>query len=254
VLTPVIEFVRAWLIDIIDILIVSLIFYRLFLFFQGTRAAQMFIGLLLIAATSLLAGILRLNALNWLADNLRTVWLIAFVILFQPEIRRGLAQLGRNRLFRSLVQPQESRAVGEIIQAAVELSEARVGALVVLTRKTPLKAVIETGTPLHSTVTTELLKTIFTPKTPLHDGAVVVTGDLLIAAACILPLSQNPRLGQWLGTRHRAAVGVTEETDALALVVSEETGRISIAEAGKLKTRLDQAALKAELAKVFSGP
>jgi diadenylate cyclase len=239
--------------DILDILILAGLFYYLFRFIRGTRAAQMFVGLLLILLLSLLAGALQLNGLNWLISSLKTVWVLAFLILFQPELRKALTSLGDQRLFGSLARGQEVTLLGEVIQAVEGLSEKRIGALIVLERSVGLKNITETGTALDARLSSELLSTVFLPWGPLHDGAVVVAGDRVVAAGCILPLSQNPRLAYQLGTRHRAALGMTEETDALVIVVSEETGHISIAEGGRLIPNLDPGSLRSNLSTLVSG-
>jgi diadenylate cyclase len=239
------------LLEILDMALVSFLFYRVFLLVRGTRAAQMFFGLAVLMVTSIAAELLGLNALNWIISNLKTVWVIAFVILFQPELRRALAALGQNRLFRNFVRTDESGPIGEIVLAANRLVEQGLGALIVMEREAELRAVVETGTRIESFVSSELLETIFTPPTPLHDGAVLIRGNQLVAAGCILPLTANPRLSANLGTRHRAALGVTEETDAVVVVVSEETRTISIAMDGQLKMNVDPAALRSELARLF---
>ena len=239
------------LLDIIDIVLVSFLFYRVFLLIRGTRAAQMFFGLAVLMITSIAAEIFGLDALNWIVSNLKTVWVIAFVILFQPELRRALAALGQNPLFRNFVRTYEGGPIGEIVQAAHRLAEGGRGALIVLEREAELRGIQETGTRIESRVTSELLETIFTPPTPLHDGAVLIRGNQLVAAGCILPLATNPNVAATLGTRHRAALGMAEETDAVVVVVSEETQTISLAMNGQLRLNVDPAALRSELAGLF---
>ena len=239
------------LLEILDMALVSFLFYRIFLLVRGTRAAQMFFGLAVLMVTSITAELLGLNALNWIISNLKTVWVIAFVIIFQPELRRALAGMGQNRLFRNFVRSDESGPIGEIVLAANRMAEQGIGALIVMEREAELRSVEETGTRIESFVTSELLETIFTPPTPLHDGAVLIRGNQLVAAGCILPLTTNPRLAANLGTRHRAALGVTEETDTVVIVVSEETRSVSIAMDGQLKMNVDPAALRSELARLF---
>ena len=239
------------LLSILDIAIVALVFYRVLLLVRGTRAAQMFFGLAIIMITSVAGSILGLDGLNWLVSNLKTIWVIAFVILFQPELRRALASLGANRLLRNFIRSGGQEPIGEIVNAAARLAEQGLGALIVIEREAELRAYEETGTHIESRVTSELLETIFTPPTPLHDGAVIIRGSQLVAAGCILPLSSNPRLPATLGTRHRAALGIAEETDAVVIVVSEETRTISIAMDGKLRLRLDTLTLRTELAGIF---
>jgi len=239
------------LLDIFDVALVAFLFYRVFLLVRGTRAAQMFFGLALLMITSIAAEIFGLDALNWIVSNLKTVWVIAFVILFQPELRRALASLGQNPLFRNFVRTNEAGPIGEIAQAAHRLAEQGHGALIVLEREAELRAIQETGTRIDSRVSSELLETIFTPPTPLHDGAVLIRGSHLIAAGCILPLATNPNLASTLGTRHRAALGLSEETDAIVVVVSEETRTISLALDGQLRLNVEPTTLRSELASLF---
>jgi diadenylate cyclase len=243
-----------WALVALDITLLSVVIYRLLLLIRGTRAAQMFIGLMTIIVLSVAADWLELGGLNWLISNLKTVWVVAFLILFQPELRRALAQVGQSRLFAKLVTGTRYAVLGELVKAVEEMSEEGIGALIVLQRNAGLRSYVETGTRLDATVTSELLLTIFTPHTTLHDGAVIIRSDRVTAAGCILPLSQNPRLTQSIGTRHRAALGLAEETDAVVVVVSEETGAISIAAGGKLVRRLDAGSLRSELAQHFAAP
>lgn len=247
-----IELKPQFLLDAIDILIVAFLFYRLFAMIKGTRASQMFVGLILIVFLSIVAQWFRLNALNWIIGSLRTVWVILFVILFQPELRALLTHIGQNRLVRALIRVEEFGVVSEAIKAVEEMSKERRGAIIVFERDMGLRNYVETGTRLDASVTAELLETIFTPHSPLHDGAVVIRGDQIIAAGCILPLSQTAGLSPLLGTRHRAALGLAEETDAAVLVVSEETGAISVANKGDLKWNLDEGQLRSELAAIFN--
>lgn len=246
--TPVHKF---WLLDIVDILLVAVLFYRLLVLVRGTRAAQMFVGLLVLVLVSLMARWFNLVTVDYLATSLRTVWLITFVILFQPELRHMLSEFGRTRYFRSLFRVNEYGTIGEVVRAAEELAERRSGGLIVLERNQGLRNFVETGTRVDGRVTAELVVTLFSPGSPLHDGAVIIRGDQVIAAGCILPLSQNPRLSPALGTRHRAAVGLTEESDAACVVVSEHMQTISVAFRGALKERLDEGELRSELARVM---
>lgn len=241
---------RHWR-DVLDVLILSSLFYYLFRFIRGTRAAQMFVGLVIILLVSLLAGALQLNGLNWLISSLRTVWVLAFLILFQPELRKALTSLGGGKMFRAFTRTQESFILGELVRAVETLSEKGMGALIVIERNVGLKNIVETGTLLDAKVSAELLVTIFTPPSPLHDGAVVISGSQVVAAGCILPLTQNPRLAYALGTRHRAALGITEESDSIVLVVSEETSMIAVAESGRLLPNLDEGTLRSTLAGLF---
>jgi diadenylate cyclase len=227
------------ILDAIDVLIVTYLFYRLFILVRGTRGANMFIGLILLVFLSVVAQWLHLSALSWIVQNLRTVWVIAFVIIFQPELRRALLALGQNPVLGRFFRVEQSGVVNEVVKACVRLSEEKIGGLIVMERDMGLRTIEETGTRLDARVTQELLVTIFTPPSPLHDGAVMIQGDSIVAAGCLLPLSHDQRLSFALGTRHRAALGLSEESDAILIVVSEETGIISVAEAGKLTRRLD---------------
>ena len=241
----------SWLLDAIDVLLVAILFYRLLVLVRGTRAAQMFVGLFVLVFVSVLARWFNLVTVDYLATSLRTVWLITFVILFQPELRHMLSQFGRTRYLRTLFRVQEFGTLGEIIRASEELSERHHGGLIVLERNEGLRNFVETGTRLDAKVTTELLVTLFSPGSPLHDGAVIIRAEQVIAAGCILPLSQNPRLSPALGTRHRAAVGISEESDAVAIVISEHSQTIAVAYRGVLKERLDEGELRSELARIL---
>jgi diadenylate cyclase len=242
----------GWWVDILDIVIVAFIFYKLFQLMRGTRAAQMFLGLIIIIAASFIAEWLHLDALNWIISSLKTVWVVAFVIVFQPELRRVLAQLGQNRFVRYFVRPEHLAVLDEVTRAARELSLRKIGALIVIGRQASLRNYVETGTRINAKVTYELLMTIFTPQTPLHDGACIIMGEEIVAAGCILPLSENPMLPASFGMRHRAAAGLTEETDAIVVVVSEETGGISVAMKGNLRRKLDADGLRQVLENVLA--
>ncbi len=234
-------------IDILDIIIVSFLFYRLFLLIRGTRAAQMFIGLFFLIIISFVARWLNMNALNWILSSLKTVWVVAFVILFQPELRRALSLLGQNRIIGYFLKVEESSTVSEIVKACHQLTQSGLGAIIVLEKDVGLRNYIETGTSVDARVSAELLVTIFTTPSPLHDGAVIIEKNRIVAAGCILPLSQNPRLAKSLGTRHRAGLGLSEETDAVVIIASEETRTISLAVGGKLKRKLDINTLRNDL-------
>jgi diadenylate cyclase len=194
---------------------------------------------------------MNLIAVNWLISSLRTAWLIAFVIIFQPELRRALSMLGQNRLLSRFVTMRQSHIIPEVVKSVQEMAEKRIGALIVLEKDMGLKNYIETGTTVDARVSAELIESIFTPPSPLHDGAIVIQNDRVVAAGCTLPLSQDQRLAHALGMRHRAALGLSEETDALVVVVSEETGAISYAEYGKLFRKIDLTVLKNELFRSF---
>ena len=237
--------------DVLDIAILTVLFYYVFRFIRGTRAAQMFVGLTVILALSFFAGYLQLNGLNWLISSLKTVWVLAFLILFQPELRKILTSLGGGKVL-GLSRSHGFSIIGEVVRATETLAEKRHGGLIAIERNVGLKNIIETGVPLEAEVTAELLVTVFTPPSPLHDGAVIISGDQISAAGCILPLTQNPHLAYNLGTRHRAALGLSEESDSLVIVVSEETSEISVAEGGRLISNLDAGGLRSTLATLMS--
>lgn len=234
-----------WVLDILDIGIVTVIFYKLYMFIRSTRAVTMFLGLLVIIGAGFLAGFLGLHGLNWIIGSLKTIWLIGFLIVFQPELRRALSTLGQNPLVAPFVsRTQVNEAADTLVNAVFEMADARTGALIVVLNAGGLKGVIETGTPLYARMSEELLLSIFQPRSPLHDGAVIVQGDQIIAAGCILPLTQDPRLSRMLGTRHRAAIGITEEADVEVIVVSEERGTVALAKGGSLTQNLTRDTLR----------
>ena len=233
-------FHRPSLVDIIDILIIAFIIYQLVLLTRQTRAIQVLKGLAVIIVASYLSEILGLTALNWLLRSILNNGVIVLMILFQPELKRALEQIGRStRLDRSSQQDESEKIVDEITQCLLRLSRRRVGALIVFEQRTGLKDVTDTGTPIDSVISAPLLENIFEPNTPLHDGAVIIRGERVAAAACVLTLSESSAISRDLGTRHRAALGVSETTDATVLIVSEETGIISMARGGKLTRHLD---------------
>lgn len=223
---------------LIEILVLGVLLYYIFLFFQGSRGAQVLSGLVMVFVTLLiLTNALRLDTLNWLLQRFTVYLAVALLIIFQPEIRRALAQLGRRHLFGATVS--ERSIIEALVKGVTQMADRKMGALIAIEREVGTVAVQETGTPLDALVTPELLLTIFYPNTLLHDGGVVVRGDRMVAAGCVFPLSQKPELEKSLGTRHRAAIGLTEESDALVMVVSEETGSISVAYKGRLRRGLD---------------
>ncbi len=240
------------LLDVADVLIVAFLFYRVLVLVRGTRAAQMILGLAVLAILSVAAEWLQLSSLDWLLGSLKTVWVIGFLILFQPELRKGLAQFGQNPLFRQLLRVDESAGVVEIQNALEAMSRKGLGGIVVIERNVGLRTYVETGTPIEAVVSAELIETIFTPPSPLHDGAIVVRGKQIVAAGCILPLSQSPALDRTLGTRHRAIVGISEETDAIAIAVSEETRAVSVAHRGTLQRLASPAELRSYLGELAS--
>jgi diadenylate cyclase len=243
-----IGFLTVTLVDLIDLALISLLFYRLYLVMRGTIAAQIFIGLLLIIAFSFVAQAINLKAMGWLLRTLTDIWVIAFIVLFQPELRRLLLLVGRNRVVRLFFRIDVTESIEDVVSAAAELSKKRHGMLVVVVRSTGLRMAVETGHPLQAVLSKPLLLSIFHPKSPLHDGAVIIKGNVIEAARCTLPLSQVDHVGDHiLGMRHRAALGVTEQADVIAVVVSEETGSISLADDGVLHRGLSAQELRKEL-------
>ncbi len=224
--------------DIIDILLVTFILYRAYMIIQGTTASRMLLGLVLILVISLIVHLFSMEGMTWLVDQIRTVWVIVFVIIFQPELRRILTSMGQGRFLKGLIKIGIPPYVDEIVQACEMLAKRRNGAIIVIAQTSGLKNIIETGLPVQAKVSHQLLQSIFNPRSPLHDGAVIIDNEQIEAAKCLLPLSQNPYIESSLGTRHRAAVGVSEQTDAIAIVVSEETGKISTAHKGSLQKNI----------------
>jgi diadenylate cyclase len=246
---------RLDLVAIVDIGLVGLIFYWVLGSIQGTRAVQLLWGIVFLVIAVVLSNLFQMTALSWLFKNSIPALLIAIPVIFQPELRRALERLGRtggllNRPAGGWAIPSVARAVDEICQAANTLSERRYGGLIVLEQRTGLQEYADTGVPLDAVVTERTLVTIFSPNTPLHDGAAIIRGDRLVAAGCVLPLSENVPAALGLGTRHRAALGVSEQSDAVAVVISEETGIISVAYNGKVTRNLDQVGLKEMLLKL----
>jgi len=243
---------HRWILDVLDILLVSVIVYRLLLIIKGTKAAQMLIGLGVLLIASLLSRYLELYTVDWLIQSFWAQAVIALIILFQPEIRRALAQMGEAQFFPSFTSAEELKSLEEIVRAAVALANRKIGALIVIERETSLKDFVEVGTPLDAKVSKELLMSIFHPASPIHDGAVVIKGNRIVAAGCFLPITLSPEVSRALGTRHRAGLGLAEETDAVVIVISEETGIISLAISGKLETNLDMGKLRNVLTDLFT--
>jgi diadenylate cyclase len=242
------------LVDIIDVAIVAFVAYQLLLILRGRRAMQMLVALFIIVVIGFIARWLQFDALNWLMSGLKGVWAIIFVILFQDELRRLLGELGQSRYLRPFFKVEEHEVIDAVISAAQAMSLKKTGALIVLERTARLTNYYQTGVILNAPVVSTLIISIFTPLTPLHDGAVIVNGDQIVAARCTLPLSQNPYFVHTLGTRHRAAVGLTEETDAVVVVVSEETGELSVALAGQISRGLSATALRDKLTQLLRPP
>ena len=241
-----------YLINALDIIIVAIIFYRVLLLLRGTRAIEVVIGMVILIAGSFITKWLKLDALSWLISSIKTIWLVAFVIVFQPELRRALAQLGSTPFARYFLKPEPITLLDDIVKATTKLSARGIGALIVLGREISLKNYIQTGEKIQAKVTTNLINTIFVPTTPLHDGAIIIRGDTIIAAGCILPLTERDDIPSQLGTRHRAAIGLSEQTDALVIIVSEETRSISLAKEGKLEYNITPDKLRNILTLAFS--
>ncbi|MCD5407287.1 MAG: diadenylate cyclase CdaA [Desulfotomaculum sp.] len=238
------------IISILDIIIVALVLYKLMMVIRGTRAVQLIKGIVVLIVATTVSSWLQLDTINWLLRQTMTALVVALPIVFQPELRRALEKLGRGRFFdRSLLilkEEDKSRMINEVVRAVQVLSKNNLGALIVIERVTGLKEYIDTGTRIDGLVSLEFLTNLFVPKTPLHDGACIIQGDRVAAAGCFLPLSDAEQV-QELGSRHRAGVGITEYSDALTIIVSEETGTISLAQEGKLHKLLDENVLKQRL-------
>jgi len=243
--------------DIIEMLILAFLIYHILLWIQNTRAWVLFKGMIVIAVVLLLAALMDMSAILWIAEKIFSVVVIAVIIILQPELRKALEDLGQNEFVQKLHLIEKKIETGRfsdktlqgILNAAIAMGKAKTGALIVIERKQKLTDYAATGISLDAEVSSQLLMNIFEHNTPLHDGAVVVRGDRILAATCYLPLSDNRALSKELGTRHRAALGASENTDALIVVVSEETGAISVAREGKLYRKLGQDELQEHLAR-----
>ena len=264
-------FNRPTIADVLDIFIVAYLIYKLLMLTKETRASAVLKGLVMLIAASWISDLLGLTALSWVLQNVVANGAVVLVILFQPEFRRGLEQLatialivvlqpelrkaleqiGRGAIRERATGSESAQIVSEITHCMLNLSRRRVGALIVIEQRIGLKDVVETGTTLNSEISSALLENIFEPNTPLHDGAVVIRGNRIMAAACILTLSEGKGISRELGTRHRAAIGITETTDAISLIVSEETGTISVAREGHLTRHLDRAGLEQVLTSIY---
>ena len=242
--------------NLVEILILTVLIYEVFLWVQNTRTGVLLKGGLVIIAFYLLAALFHLNTIIWIANNLGQILLLAVIVIFQPELRKALEQLGSKNIFMDFFTTENKRiqegytdkTVNEIVRAAYEMGKVKTGALIVIERETPLQEIERTGIMVDGIVTSQLLINIFEHNTPLHDGAVVVRGNRVTAATCYLPLSDNLSISKDLGTRHRAALGISESTDSLTVVVSEETGRVTLAEHGTLRRITDPEELKKALA------
>ncbi|MDD4725346.1 MAG: diadenylate cyclase CdaA [Tissierellia bacterium] len=241
--------------DVLDIIIVAIVLYRIYLLLKETRAEQLAKGIVTLLVLTKITEVMELYTINWILNGAMTVGAIALLIVFQPELRRALEYIGRGRFFvKSIAEIRGenlSNVVEEIVEATASLSRQKIGGLIVLERQTGLNEVAETGTRIDGSVSSALLINIFIPNTPLHDGAVIIKDDKIKAAACFLPLTDNSSLSKELGTRHRAALGISERSDCLAIIVSEESGAISIAENGTISRYLDSKTLRQILTDMY---
>lgn len=228
--------------DILDIAIVAFLVYKVLGFIRETRAEQLAKGLVVLVVVTLMSDVLQFHTLHWILSGLMTVGLLALIVIFQPELRRGLEHIGRSKIANvvgDMDKDAATKMVCEMVDAIESMSASRTGALMVFERETSLNDIIETGTIIDAAVSAEMIGNIFYEGAPLHDGAMIVRGNRLYAAGCVLPLTQNKQLGKELGTRHRAGIGITENSDAITVIVSEETGVISMAQNGNLTRFLD---------------
>lgn len=240
-----------WLLDLLDILLVAFIIYRIILLIKGTRAVQMLIGLAVLLAIFVASQIGGLYTLNWILDNFLSSIILVIVVIFQNDIRRALIHVGRNPFFADLTFREETQVVDELVKGCVALAQKRLGALLVIERETGINDFLEVGIEIDAKPSGELIHASFHPSSPIHDGAMVVQGGRITRAGCFLPLTQNPNVSPRLGTRHRAAIGLTELVDAVVIVVSEETGRISAVVGGKMTRDLDATTLNKVLKRLL---
>ncbi|MBN2190805.1 MAG: diadenylate cyclase CdaA [Candidatus Aureabacteria bacterium] len=241
----VVDFILGVWKPVTEIAAMAIIFYYMLLSIRGTLAQQVLKGIIIFFVAFILIQKLHLETINWILTKVFAISIIGFIIIFQPELRRALAHIGEKQFFMSMYA--EEAVIDVLVRAVSGLSKKKIGALIAIEREVGLKDYIESGIPINSRASEELIQTIFIPNTPLHDGGVIITNNRLSAAGCLFPLSSNPTLSKTLGTRHRAAIGLSEETDAVVIVVSEETGSISVASNGVLTRDMDDARLKRAL-------
>ena len=243
-------------IDIVEIIIIAFLFYTILVWIKSTRAWMLFKGLMAILVFVMIAALFRMNTILWLAEKMINVGMIAIVIIFQPELRRALEQLGRKNFLRGIasldlgkneMETISAKSINELVRACFEMSKVKTGASIVIEDTVVLSEYERTGIAVDAVLTNQLLLNIFEKNTPLHDGAIIVRGDRIVAATCYLPLSDNMELSKELGTRHRAAVGISEISDSLTIIVSEETGGVSVAKEGRIIRGLDQEGLRKHL-------
>jgi len=240
-----------WSLDLLDILLVAFIIYRLILLIKGTRTVQMLLGLAVLLVVYVASQVGGLFTLTWLLDNFLSSIILVIVVIFQNDIRRALMHMGRNPFFADQSFREESQAIDELVRGCTALAGRRYGALVVIERETGINDFLEVGTEIDAKLSAELIGSIFHPQSPIHDGAIIIQRARLTRAGCFLPLTQNPSISPRLGTRHRAAIGLTELVDAVAIVVSEETGKISVVVAGKMTRDLDTITLRKVLRRLL---
>ncbi len=238
--------------DIVDIVVVAIVLYRVLLIIRGTKAAQMLIGLGVLVVAFFFAKYFQLYTMDWIIQSFWSQVVIVLIVLFQPEIRRTLAQMGESSFFQNLTVAEELKSLEEIVRASIALANRKIGALIVIEREVSLKDYVEIATALDAKVSKELLLSIFHPTSPIHDGAIVIRGNRVVAAGCFLPITLGSGISKSLGTRHRAAIGITEDTDAVAIIVSEETGTISVARHGSFETHVDMGSLRDILTALFA--
>jgi len=234
---------------LVEICILWFAYYGILIFARGTRGVYVLRGIILITSLFIITKILRFERINWIFTKIFALSILAFLIIFQQEIRRGLANIGQRRWSRFFLR--ESEMIKEVTAACFLLSNKKIGALIAVERETRLENYIESGIEMDAKVNAELIMTIFMPNTPLHDGGIVISGERVAAAGCLFPLTQNPKVATALGTRHRAALGLSEETDAIVVIVSEETGGVSVAISGRLTHDLDRESLERVLSNLY---
>ncbi len=222
----------------VEILLLWAIFYSILVYFRGTLGVQLLKGLVIIVFVFFITQQFQLRTINWILTKFLAISVIALLIIFQPELRRALSRLGEQHFFKTHLQ--EESMIQEILQSCSTLSQRKIGALIAIQKEVGLRPYIESGVPLDCRISSEILNTLFVPNTPLHDGALILENGRIAAAGCLLPLTQNPHVSRSYGTRHRAAIGLSEETDAVVIVVSEETGAISLAYRGELSANLER--------------
>jgi uncharacterized protein (TIGR00159 family) len=240
-----------WLLDLLDILLVAFIIYRIILLIKGTRAVQMLLGLAVILIVYVASQVGGLYTLHWILDNFLSSIILVIVVLFQTDIQRALVHVGKNPFFADLSYKEETEVMDELVKACVSMASKKIGALIVIERETGIKDFLEVGVEIDAKVSSDLITSIFLPYSPIHDGALIIQQGRLKQAGCFLPLSQDPDISKTLGTRHRAAIGLTELVDAVAIVVSEETGKISVVVGGRITRDLDSSALKRVLMRLL---